>query len=99
MTLAARDLTLDRRLSGVTLSLEPGTITAICGPNGAGKSSLLEALAGLLAPDAGEVLMDDVLLTSLPPRKRAQRIGYLPQAPEIAWDVPVRRLVELTAAD
>ena len=67
MTLAARDLSLDGRLSGVTLSLEPGSITAICGPNGAGKSSLLETLAGLLAPDAGEVLMDDASLTSLPP--------------------------------
>ena len=95
MTLAARDLSLDGRLSGVTLSLEPGSITAICGPNGAGKSSLLETLAGLLAPDAGEALMDDASLTSLPPRMRAQRIGYLPQAPEIAWDVPVRSLVEL----
>lgn len=93
--LAARKLVVASRLSGVTLALEPGTVTAICGPNGAGKSTLLEALAGLLSPDTGEVLFGDTQLARLNPRERARRIGYLPQTPEIAWDVPVRSLVEL----
>ena len=57
MRLAARDLTLAGRLSGVSFDLAPGSITAICGPNGAGKSSLLEALAGLLQPDAGDITL------------------------------------------
>lgn len=95
MRLVANNLTVGARLHDVSLSLEPGTITAICGPNGAGKSTLLEALAGLLAPDGGEVLLDQEPLRALHPRDRARRIGYLPQAHEIAWDVPVRSLVEL----
>ena len=95
MTLGAHGLSLDKRLHDVSLGLEPGTITAICGPNGAGKSSLLETLAGLLAPDAGEVFLGDTPMAALHPRERARRIGYLPQAHEIAWDVPVRSLVEL----
>lgn len=93
--LAARDISLTGRLDAASLELRPGEVTAICGPNGAGKSSLLSALAGLLAPDRGTVLLDDAPLAALPPRARAQAIGYLPQSPEIAWDVDVRTLVGL----
>ena len=90
MKLFVRHLAVDGRLDGVSARFEPGTITAICGPNGAGKSSLLSALAGLLAPDAGEVSA-----LELHPRERAKRIGYLPQSAEVAWDVSVRNLVAL----
>ena len=93
MTLAANNLTLGERLSDITCALRPGEITAICGPNGAGKSSLLQALAGLLPLDSGEVTLDGEPLVGH--AQRANRIGYLPQAPEIAWDVTVRSLVEL----
>jgi iron complex transport system ATP-binding protein len=95
MILSAQNVTLAGRLAGVTCTLQPGKITAICGPNGAGKSSLLSALAGLLAVDGGEVLLDHALLSSLPPRERAKAIGYLPQDGEVAWDVAVRSLAAL----
>ncbi len=42
-------------VSGVSLHLEPGTVTVLVGPNGAGKSTLLQVLAGLREPDTGEV--------------------------------------------
>lgn len=93
--LDARNLALAGRLDDVSASLRPGEITAICGPNGAGKSTLLQCLAGLLAPDSGGVLLDDARLADLPPRQRAQAIGYLPQSGEIAWDLSVRNLVAL----
>lgn len=95
MTLAAHDITVTGRLADVSLSIEAGSVTAICGPNGAGKSTMLEALAGLITPDAGQTSLGAEVLATLPPRQRAQAIGYLPQQAEIAWDVPVRRLVEL----
>ena len=95
MRLAAHDLSVAERLAGVSLALTPGSITAICGPNGAGKSTLLEALAGLLPADEGSVSLGDTDLLSLPAKERARLLGYLPQAHEIAWDVPVRSLVEL----
>ncbi|MDP4575604.1 ABC transporter ATP-binding protein [Qipengyuania sp. G39] len=95
MTLTAQNLSIGDRLHDVSLAVEPGQITAICGPNGAGKSTLLEAFAGLLPPDDGAVNLGDSNLAALHPRERAQRIGYLPQAHEIAWDVPVRSLIEL----
>ncbi|HCY01539.1 MAG TPA: ABC transporter ATP-binding protein, partial [Erythrobacter sp.] len=59
------------------------------------KSSLLEALAGLLPAGDGAVFLDRQQIAALPLRERARRIGYLPQAHEIAWDVPVRSVVEL----
>jgi iron complex transport system ATP-binding protein len=95
MTLEARDLHLAGRLDGISATFEPGAITAICGPNGAGKSSLIETLAGLLAPDGGAVLLGGELLAALHPRERARRIGYLPQHGEVAWDLSVRALVML----
>lgn len=95
MTLSAHDLVLDDRLAHVSAMFEPGGITAICGPNGAGKSTLLEMLAGLLYPDAGMVTLNGSDLTGVTPSDRARRLGYLPQEHAIAWDVPVRRLVEL----
>ncbi len=93
--LQAERLTLSGRLRSVSTALCPGQITAICGPNGAGKSSLLSCLAGLLAVDTGTVTLAGLPLTSLTPQARAQAIGYLPQAPDVAWDVTVATLVAL----
>jgi iron complex transport system ATP-binding protein len=97
--LAAKNLSLLRGgavvLDRVSAGFEHGQVTAICGANGAGKSSLLLALAGLLDPAAGSVALDGGPLAALPPRLRAQRIGYLPQEAEVAWDVAVENLVRL----
>ena len=95
MSLRAENLSLPGRLGGVSLTLRPGELTAIVGPNGAGKSSLLATLAGLLKPRSGTVFLGDAPLSALPPRARARRIGYLPQTPELAWDVTVETLVAL----
>lgn len=82
-------------LSGVSLSLQPGKVTAIIGPNGAGKSTLLTCLAGLRAPSSGVVQLDGVGFNAMKPRDRARRLAFLPQTPEIAWSVECRTLVEL----
>lgn len=99
MRLEAHDLTLVRGgvrvIENVTASFDPGSITAIVGPNGAGKSSLLLALAGLLAPARGTIALGGADFAALAPRERARLVGYLPQAPEIAWDVAVENLVAL----
>jgi iron complex transport system ATP-binding protein len=93
--LAADSLILPGRLRGVSITLHPGEVTAICGPNGAGKSSLLSCLAGLLAPASGTVLLDGAALSALKPEARARAMGYLPQTPEVAWDVSVETLAGL----
>ncbi len=42
-------------LEDVSLTFEPGTVTALCAPSGRGKTTLLRILAGLEKPDAGEI--------------------------------------------
>ena len=61
------------------LALRPGERLAILGRNGAGKSTLLSVLAGLRAPQAGEVLLDGASYAELGPRAAAKIRGWLPQ--------------------
>jgi iron complex transport system ATP-binding protein len=82
-------------LDGIELALKPGEVTAIVGPNGAGKSTLMTCLAGLRRPERGRVSLDGRPLSALSDRARAQRIGYLPQTPEIAWPLDVHTFVRL----
>jgi phospholipid/cholesterol/gamma-HCH transport system ATP-binding protein len=48
-------------LDGVDLKIYPGDSLTILGPSGTGKSSLLRIMAGLLAPDAGEIYLNGTL--------------------------------------
>jgi iron complex transport system ATP-binding protein len=64
------------------LSLEPGQCWALLGRNGAGKTSLILALAGLRAPQAGSVALDGDRLDAIGRRKLARRIAVLFQDEE-----------------
>jgi osmoprotectant transport system ATP-binding protein len=63
----------------VTLDVPRGRTTVLLGPSGCGKSTLLRLMAGLLAPDAGEVIFDGVPLTAASARGLRQRIGFVVQ--------------------
>jgi len=65
----------------VDLSVEipDGAITTIIGPNGCGKSMLLRAMARLLRPTEGSVVLDGQLIHRLPTREVARRLGLLSQ--------------------
>jgi iron complex transport system ATP-binding protein len=93
--LIAQNLSITGRLAGVCAAIHPGEVTAICGANGAGKSTLLASLAGLLRLDNGQVALNDTPLSTFSARDRARLIGFLPQSPEVAWDVTVETLIAL----
>ena len=57
-------------LDRVSLTCRPGTLTALVGPNGAGKSTLLSIIAGDVAPDRGEVSLNDRPMARLSVAKR-----------------------------
>ena len=63
------------------VSLEIGNeIVGLLGPNGAGKTTSFYMIVGLVKPDQGEVLLDDIDLSTMPMHERARLgIGYLPQ--------------------
>ena len=69
-----------RVLDAVDLELGPQEIVAVIGLNGAGKTTLLRCLAGIIAPTAGKILIDDALFTrgDLAQRKREL---FLPDFP------------------
>ncbi len=86
----------DEILKGITVALAPRRMAAIVGPNGAGKSTLLKAIAGLVRPKAGRVVMDGEALTGLPPRGIAARgIAFVPQEANIFPSLTVRENLEM----
>ena len=60
-----------KALDDVSLSVPDGSLTALLGPSGGGKSTLLRVLAGLQAPDGGEVRFSGEAVTTLPPSSAA----------------------------
>ena len=64
----------------VSISLGRGEVVALLGPNGSGKTTCFYAIAGLVTPEGGKVIIDGRDVTALPMYRRAQMgIGYLPQ--------------------
>ena len=96
-TLEARDLTLayDQIEVARDLSVEipQGKITCIVGANACGKSTLLRALARLLKPRAGVVLLDGESIHRLPTKDVASLLGILPQSPIAPEGITVADLV------
>lgn len=66
-------------LDQVSLTLPPGTVTAIVGRTGAGKSTLVDALCRLIDVPAGAVFIDGRDVTTLPLASLRAQIGYAPQ--------------------
>jgi sulfate/thiosulfate transport system ATP-binding protein len=62
-------------LDDVSVSVEPGSLTALLGPSGSGKSTLLRVIAGLERPDAGTVSIAGVDVTGRPPQQRG--VGFV----------------------
>ncbi len=64
----------------VSLTLGRGEVVALLGPNGSGKTTCFYAIAGLVIPESGQVIIDGRDVTTLPMYRRAKLgIGYLPQ--------------------
>ena len=57
-------------LRGLDLQVAAGETVAVLGPSGSGKSTLLKIIAGLEAPDAGQVFLDGKDISDLPPHRR-----------------------------
>ncbi|MCI8818349.1 MAG: ABC transporter ATP-binding protein [Oscillibacter sp.] len=77
-------------LEDVSLALRPGRVLVLLGPNGCGKSTLLRAMAGLLPPLGGEILLDGK--RERHSREAARRLAYLPQSRAVP-SITARRMV------
>ena len=92
----ARGKTRVQALQSLDLSLSAGRITGLLGPDGAGKTTLMRLAAGLLLPDAGQVLV-----FGADSRKAAadihSKIGYMPQRFGLYEDLTVQENLDLYA--
>lgn len=72
-------------LEDVSLAIRPGEFVALVGPNGSGKSTLLKIMLGALTPQRGSV---SLFGTSPGAFRERWRLGYVPQRPSLASEVP-----------
>ena len=100
MSIVVRDLTktygAQKAVNNISFSVNKGEIVGFLGPNGAGKSTTMKMITGYLQADAGtaEVAGITVQPNSLETKKR---IGYLPEANPLYYDMYVREYLEFIA--
>jgi len=82
-------------VSGVDLDVERGSLVGLVGPNGAGKTTVLRAIKGTIEPDAGTVRLNGDPTTDLSAREISRRVASVPQETSLAFDFPVRHVVEM----
>ncbi|WP_152347936.1 ABC transporter ATP-binding protein [Brevibacterium sp. CFH 10365] len=89
------DLAYDQRqiVNDLDVSIPDGKFSIIVGPNACGKSTLLRALARLLPPAKGTVLLDGNNIAKMKTKKIAQRLGLLPQSSIAPEGITVAELV------
>lgn len=84
-------------VDSISLTAQPGEVTALIGPNGSGKTTLLLMLATLLVPDQGQIRIDGLDPVSQPTEVRA-KIGWMPDGFG-TWDaLTVREVLHTVAA-
>lgn len=66
-------------LKGIELTFPANSFTAIVGHSGAGKTTVVDLVTGLLRPQEGQILVDDIPLDEVDIRHWRQLIGYVPQ--------------------
>lgn len=83
-------------VNNISFSLEKGEIVGFLGPNGAGKSTTMKMITGYLLPDAGTIHLNqlDALQDPLEAKKK---IGYLPEANPLYYDMYVREYLGFIA--
>src|SRR5689334_16322737 len=92
----AYDYPTKRALTGVSFTVEAGTVLALVGPNGAGKTTLMRCMAALDNPASGTIRIAG-LDTQEDPRGVHAAIGYLPDFFGLYEELSVRRALTYAA--
>ena len=67
-------------VNNLSFSVKQGSIFGLIGPNGAGKTTTIKAMATLLEPTYGEILIDQTSVLHEPEKAR-RMLGYMPDFP------------------
>jgi branched-chain amino acid transport system ATP-binding protein len=98
--LAVENLTTDfgavRAVDGVSLQVEPGSVTAVLGANGAGKTTLLRTISGLISPSTGRVTLAGQDITRLPVEQIVRRgLAHVPEGHGVITELTVEENLRL----
>jgi iron complex transport system ATP-binding protein len=85
-------------VENLCLEARPGEVLGLIGPNGAGKTTVLRAMARLLKPVRGTVLLNGRNMWQLPPRRVAQHLALAPQVDSGSWPLTIDQAVMLGRA-
>lgn len=83
-------------VGSVSFELQRGEIVGFLGPNGAGKSTTLKMITGYVQPDAGTIQVEGLSVAEHPLEVR-KKIGYLPEANPLYYDMYVREYLQFIA--
>jgi ABC-2 type transport system ATP-binding protein len=85
-----------KAIDNISFSVSKGEIVGFLGPNGAGKSTTLKIITGYLQADAGSATVEGIDVTSEPIAVKS-KVGYLPEANPLYFDMYVREYLEFIA--
>lgn len=97
-TFHAGEINEVRALRGIDLHLTSGQFVTVIGSNGAGKSTLFNVIAGLYGPSQGQIIIDNVDVTTWPEHRRAALIGRVFQDPLLGTAASMTIAQNLTLA-
>ena len=85
-----------KAVDNISFKVQKGEIVGFLGPNGAGKSTTMKMITGYLEPDDGEAIVSGIPVSTSPIETK-RRIGYLPEANALYYDMYVREYLKFIA--
>ncbi len=85
-----------KAVNNISFAIQKGEIVGFLGPNGAGKSTTMKMITGYLQPDGGSALVCGINVADNPIEVK-KRIGYLPEANPLYYDMYVREYLQFIA--
>ena len=85
-----------KAVDNISFKVQKGEIVGFLGPNGAGKSTTMKMITGYLEPDDGEAIVSGIPVSTSPIETK-KRIGYLPEANALYYDMYVREYLKFIA--
>ena len=80
-------------LKNISLSVQPGKITAIVGPNGSGKTTIIKSILGLVKPDSGDITINSKSIIG--EYLYRKNIGYMPQVASFPENLTVQEVIKM----
>ncbi len=85
-----------KAVNKISFSVQKGEIVGFLGPNGAGKSTTMKMITGYLSADSGVATVSDINVAADPIAAK-KKIGYLPEANPLYYDMYVKEYLDLIA--